>query len=162
MARIHHSRTLAVIFCFFLAWALPAAAQDALRLQVTAGNGDRVTFGFSELDALPQSEFTTTTIWTDGEVRISGVPLKALLDAVKAEGSTIEMVALNDYLVTMPYDALEEDVPLVATRMNGNVMSVRDKGPFWVVYPYDSHWKYRTETKYAQSIWQLSRVNVVD
>ena len=162
MARVHHSRKLAVLFCFFLDWALPAAAQEARRLQVTDGNGDRVTLGFDELDALPQSEFTTSTIWTDGKVRFSGVPLKALLESVEETGSTIEMVALNDYLVTMPYDALEEEVPLVATRMNGEHMSVRDKGPFWVVYPYDSHWKYRTETKYAQSIWQLNRLNVVD
>ncbi|WP_083957687.1 molybdopterin-dependent oxidoreductase [Tateyamaria omphalii] len=162
MARIHHSRTLAGLFCFFLAWALPAMAQEALRLHVTDGNGDTVTLDYDQLDALPQSEFTTSTIWTDGTVQFSGVPLKALLDAVEVEGAVVEMIALNDYLVTLPYDELEEDVPLVATRMNGEYMSVRDKGPFWVVYPYDRHWRYRTETTYAQSIWQLTRLNVVD
>ncbi|KIC50391.1 molybdopterin-dependent oxidoreductase [Tateyamaria sp. ANG-S1] len=162
MARTHHSRRLAVLFCFFLVWVLPVMAQDALGLQVTDGNGDTITFGFDQLDALPQSEFTTSTIWTDGKVRFSGVPLKALLDSVEAQGNTVKMIALNDYAVTMPFDELEEDVPLVATRMNGEHMSVRDKGPFWLVYPYDRNWRYRTETKYALSIWQLNRLKVVD
>ena len=41
-------------------------------------------------------------------------------------------------------------------------MSIRDKGPLWVVYPYDSSADYRTEVIYSRSIWQLDRIEVVD
>jgi hypothetical protein len=39
-------------------------------------------------------------------------------------------------------------------------MSVRDKGPLWVIYPYDSD-DYRSEVIYSRSIWQLDRLEVV-
>jgi hypothetical protein len=45
--------------------------------------------------------------------------------------------------------------------MDGNAMSVRDKGPLWVIYPYDSDAAYRTEVIYSRSIWQLDRLEVV-
>lgn len=157
------ARILGVVYVL-CAWSLPVWAQDTLSLQITFGTGgsEVIELSLDELDALQQSEFTTTTIWTDGNISFSGVPLKPLLDSVGANGTTVEMVALNDYLVSIPFMELEGDAPLLATRMNGETMSVRDKGPFWIVFPYDSDPKYRTETKYAQSIWQLNRLKVVD
>jgi hypothetical protein len=37
-------------------------------------------------------------------------------------------------------------------------MSLREKGPLWVIYPYDSDPAYRTEETYSRSIWQLNRL----
>ena len=164
MARRHHSRTLAALFLLLLGWITPALAQPAMMLEVTdsSSESDTVAFSLVDLDALEQVTFSTTTIWTDGEVTFSGVPLKALLSAHDTTGSTVEMVALNDYKVSMPLSMLEDNAPIVATRMNGETMSVREKGPYWVVFPYDRDPKYRTETTYAFSIWQLNRLKVVD
>ena len=39
-------------------------------------------------------------------------------------------------------------------------MSVREKGPLWIVYPYDSNIAFQTETIYARSIWQLDRISI--
>ena len=41
-------------------------------------------------------------------------------------------------------------------------MSLRDKGPLWIVYPFDSNPSYSTEVTYARSIWQLDRIEVLD
>ncbi len=164
MTHTHHSRILAGFLAVFASAATPVLAQDALALQITAAASasEPVELSLEALDALDQSTFTTTTIWTDGETRFSGVPLKALLAHLGAQGSTVEMVALNDYAVTMPIAELEDDAPIIATRMNGETMSVRDKGPYWVVFPYDSDPKYKTEVNYSRSIWQLNRVRVID
>jgi hypothetical protein len=35
---------------------------------------------------------------------------------------------------------------------------VRDKGPLWVVYPYDSKPDYQSELIYVRSIWQLAQM----
>jgi hypothetical protein len=35
---------------------------------------------------------------------------------------------------------------------------VRDKGPLWLVYPYDSVSAYQTEVIYARSIWQVKQM----
>ena len=136
----------------------------AMGLQITDVTSPEldVTLSLEELDALAQTEFSTTTIWTDGVDTFSGVSLKTLLSHLNATGKTIEMIALNDYAVSMPMAELDGDAPIIATRMNGQSMSVRDKGPYWVIYPYDSDPSYRTETVYARSIWQLNRLKVID
>ncbi len=133
-----------------------------LQLEATSSHSGQQTLSLEALDALPQSAFVTTTIWTDGAVAFSGVSLKTLLDHFMAKGVEVELVALNDYAIKIPFEELEDDIPIIATRMGGEVMSVRDKGPFWLVYPYDSDPKYRSEVVYSRSIWQLSRVKVLD
>ncbi|WP_415922270.1 molybdopterin-dependent oxidoreductase [Tateyamaria sp. SN6-1] len=143
--------------------SLPARADTTMSLKISGtGANAPVVLTLEDLDAMPQVSFSTSTIWTDGDVTFSGVPLKALLQDAAETGTTVEMVALNDYKVAMPLSELEDGAPIVATRMDGAVMSVRDKGPFWVVFPYDADAKYQTETIYSYSIWQLNRLEVVD
>jgi len=164
MTKTIYSRILTVFFVLLSFSIAPAIGQDVMGLQVTASSSqpDNFELKLDMLDALDQVEFTTTTIWTDGETQFSGVSLKALLTHLGLAGSSIEMVALNDYAVTMPVADLEDGAPIVATRMNGEIMSVRGKGPYWVVFPYDSDPRYSTETVYSRSIWQLNRLKVIE
>jgi hypothetical protein len=48
----------------------------------------------------------------------------------------------------------------VAYLRNGAEMSMRDKGPLWIVYPYDAKPDYQSELIYSRSIWQLDRIEV--
>ncbi len=164
MLRKHHSRIHAFLTVLLIGWHVPAFAQSVMALQVTpsASQSQPVELSLADLDAMAQVTFTTSTIWTDEDVTFSGVPLKVLLAEIGARGTAIEMVALNDYKVTLPVTALEDSAPSVATRMDGAPMSVRDKGPYWVVFPYDQDLKYQSETIYSFSIWQLNRLKVVD
>ena len=158
------TRALLGAIALALSMTTPALGQDVMPLQVTTADTDAAAIELSleTLDSLDQISFTTTTIWTDGDVQFSGVSLKVLLAYLDVDGQSLEMVALNDYAVSIPLADLEEGAPILATRMNGETMSVRDKGPYWVVFPYDSDPKYSTETNYARSIWQLNRLKVVD
>lgn len=158
------SGCFAAVLATALFLAAPAIGQDVFNLQVTASQARAAPTALSleTLDGFEQVTFTTTTTWTDGEVEFSGVPIKTLLSQLGVEGETLQMIALNDYAVSMPISELEDDAPIVATRMNGAPMTVRDKGPFWVVYPYDSDEKYRTETVFSRSIWQLNRLRVMN
>ena len=119
-------------------------------------------FDLDMLKAMPVHGFDTTTTWTDGSHRFEGVPLKALLDAVGAEGATITATALNNYAVEIPAEAIEENVPIVAYHIDGETFSRRDKGPLWIVFPYDSDAKYQTELVYGWSIWQLSKLTIAE
>lgn len=114
------------------------------------------------LDTLTQHEFATSTIWTEGVITFRGVLLRDLLAASDAQGSTLTLTALNDYSVSMPAADATADGPLVAYRMNGAPMPVRDKGPVWLLYPYDTHPEFRSELTYARSIWQLAHIEVGD
>jgi hypothetical protein len=37
-------------------------------------------------------------------------------------------------------------------------MTVREKGPLWIVYPYDKNEKFQTEEIYARSVWSLWKI----
>jgi hypothetical protein len=129
---------------------------------ISATNSEgQALFDRAMLEALETSAFATTTIWTQGTPTFVGVPLSALLEAVGAEGTMLRASAINDYTVEIPVTDAVAGGPIVAYLMDGEPMSVREKGPLWVIYPYDSSSAYQTENIYARSIWQLNRIEVV-
>ncbi|GMG81492.1 molybdopterin-dependent oxidoreductase [Paralimibaculum aggregatum] len=117
-------------------------------------------FDLAMLEALPQTRFRTSTIWTDGEVAFTGVALADLLARLGVGAGMLRAVAINDYKIDIPVSDAVEGGPMIAYRIDGETMSVRQKGPLWVVYPYDSKAEYRSEIIYARSIWQLDRIIV--
>ncbi|QDC10758.1 oxidoreductase [Oceanicola sp. D3] len=118
-------------------------------------------FDLAMLEALGATTIETTTIWTEGTKTFEGVPLSLLVERLGIEGETLRATAINDYSVEIPLTDAIEGGPIVAYRMDNDEMSVRDKGPLWIVYPYDSSDDYRTEVIYSRSIWQLDRIEAV-
>ncbi|HBQ6508802.1 TPA: oxidoreductase, partial [Klebsiella variicola subsp. variicola] len=43
-------------------------------------------------------------------------------------------------------------------KMNGEYMRVRDKGPLFIVYPYDSSTELQNQIYYSRSAWQVSKI----
>ena len=128
---------------------------------ITNTNGEgKVAFDLEMLKALPVTTFKTKTTWTEGEKSFTGVSMQALLAAVGATGTVAKSIALNDYGVDIPVTDAVTDGPIVAYLMDDQPMSVRDKGPLWIVYPFDAKPQYRTEETYSKSIWQLSRIEL--
>jgi len=121
---------------------------------------DAAAFDLDMLESLDATQITTDTNWTEGVHTFTGVWLDILLDHIMANGSTISAVAINDYSVDIPVSDAQEGGPIVAYSMDGKPMSRRDKGPLWVIYPYASSSKYRSEVIYSRSIWQLDRMEI--
>jgi len=126
----------------------------------TNAGEDVAEFDLAMLEALPATEYTTETIWTEGEHVFRGVTLGELINAVGAEGSSISAIAINDYAIDIPMSDATDGSALVAYRLDGETMSIREKGPLWIVYPYSSDPKYRAEIIYARSIWQLKELEI--
>ncbi|MCP1199071.1 molybdopterin-dependent oxidoreductase [Notoacmeibacter sp. MSK16QG-6] len=125
-----------------------------------ANQNGKAVFDKDMLEALPTKSFRTSTIWTEGSHTFTGVALNDFLKAVGADGKTINAIALNDYAVEIPVSDAIDNGPIIAYQMDGKAMSVRDKGPLWIVYPYDANADYRTEMIYSRSIWQLNRIEI--
>ncbi|RMH38961.1 MAG: oxidoreductase [Alphaproteobacteria bacterium] len=145
---------------------LPAPSAEPIltitgNVAVTNANGG-AAFDLDLLKGLPATTFTTTTIWTDAPHSFTGVPLATLLDAVGARGEVVHATAINDYSIEIPVAAITADAPVVTYLMDGKPMSVRDKGPLWILYPFDDKPEYRTEVNYSRSIWQLDRLEIED
>jgi hypothetical protein len=161
---------VALLACAVLV-AGPAAAEELstptgeVLLTVTGAisatnEGDAAVFDFDMLKAVGEVTFSTSTPWTEGKQDFTGVPLEALLRVVGATGSTLTSKAINDYAVDIPASDAVTNGPIIAYLLNGEPMSVREKGPLWVVYPYDSKDEYRAEVYYSRSIWQLTSIDV--
>ncbi|MBN8290951.1 oxidoreductase [Rhodobacter sp. NTK016B] len=114
-----------------------------------------------DLRALPQEVFLSGTIWTDGVTEFTGVPVSALLAHVGTGPRDVTVIAFNDYAVDIPASDIGPRYPIVAYLRDGAEFPLRDKGPFWIVYPYDAGPEYRTDETYARSVWQLARIRVV-
>ncbi|MGZ3217119.1 putative pterin-binding protein [Paracoccus sp. T5] len=146
----------AVMTAGFAATALPAASEEP----ILTVEGPQGTASY-DLEALKEMEavtFTTSTIWTDGPHEYTGVPLRDLLEHAGITEGSVQATAINDYAVEIPLDEVTEHHPIVAYHMDGEPMSIREKGPLWVIYPFDSDAALRAEVIYSRSIWQLARI----
>ena len=117
-------------------------------------------FDLEMLQALPSHSFVTSTIWTDGAQSFEGVELSVIADLVGFEGDTLSASAVNDYTIEIPIADAAPGRAMIAYMRNGNPMPLRDKGPLWIVYPFDSSSDFQSETIYSRSIWQLNRIAV--
>jgi len=146
------------------ALALPAPKQRvvlSLSGHITHRNaGAQADFDLEMLEALPQHSFTTQTPWDKTPRKFTGPLLRDVLEAAGAQGQVLHAVALNDYKVDIPaQDAQQFDV-IVAHHIDDQPMRVRDRGPLFIVYPYDTDPVLRNGRFFSRSIWQLRRLDV--
>lgn len=113
------------------------------------------------LEALGTTGFATVTPWYDHPVQFEGVRMVRLMEAVGATGDTIICTALNDYETRIPISDFATFDVLLAMKRDGQYMPVRDKGPLFIVYPFDSDKGLQNQRYYGRSAWQLSRITVV-
>jgi len=122
---------------------------------------DTLQFDRTTLANLDDSVIETSTIWTNDQHTFQGVSLRTLTELLGVDTGMLLATAMNDYTVEIPVSDATQDGPIIAYLMDGEEMSIREKGPLWVVYPYDSSPKYRTAVIHARSIWQLDRIEAV-
>jgi hypothetical protein len=150
----------------FLAQAAPA---DAPLLTVSGphlgppARGGRVDFDRSALQRLAQRKIVTATPWYSDAIEFSGPLLRDVLAAAGADvtaAGNARCTALNDYRVEIPLEDVRRYDVIVALLLNGKPMSVREKGPLFVMYPFDEQQQLRTSTYYSRCIWQLKAIEL--
>jgi hypothetical protein len=155
-----------------LAAALPAA--PAVALDAPAGpvvltvsgrvrkpnQGEAAHFDMAMLERLPQHSFVTRTPWYSVPHKFTGPLLRDVLAACGAQGSNVRATALNDYRVDLPFEDAQRFDVLVARLRDDKPMAVRDKGPLFIIYPFDSGAELRTTVYYSRSAWQLKSLEV--
>jgi hypothetical protein len=123
----------------------------------TTNNGDAAVFDRPMLETLGTSSIETTNPWYNGIVRFDGVRMDALMRFVGATGDTLTVVALNDFSTEIPISDFVRYGVLLALKRDGNYMPVRDKGPLFIVYPYDSSPELHAQKYFNRSAWQVAR-----
>jgi hypothetical protein len=120
----------------------------------------KAEFDLAMLQALPRSEFSTSTIWTDGLQNFAGVRIADLLARLGSDAAEIDAAAGNDYEFRFPVsDAVAHDA-IIAYERNGAPLPADNKGPLWIVYPYDRDPVLATERFTSQSVWNLETMTL--
>lgn len=166
-----HSRLFTLALCAALLGSVATAAtlptpEGRILLKVsgaiTQTNGEGVAqFDQAMIEALPQRETVTETPWFEGPQTFTGPLLSDLMAAVGAAGGELRIEAVNEYAATMPWTDIEAVPVILAVRHNGALMSVRDKGPLFVVYPFDEHPELHDEVYFSRSVWQVVAIEVL-
>ncbi len=113
-----------------------------------------------QIEAIGLKVLETKTPWTDGVKRFEGVLLCDLLRYLGAEGESIAATALNDYAANIPTSDCRDYDVLLALKMDGAYMTVRNKGPIWVIYPQDHHPELDRPVVHSRWVWQLKSLKV--
>ncbi|MBN8872616.1 MAG: molybdopterin-dependent oxidoreductase [Rhodospirillales bacterium] len=122
--------------------------------------GGHARFDRQMLEALGPYGFTTRTPWYDGPMRFDGVRMSSLMEAVQAHGESVIATALNDYETHIPISDFAEYGVLLAMKRNGEYMPVRDKGPLFILYPFDENPTLQIQKIYGRCAWQLARMTI--
>ena len=129
--------------------------------KIAAANGQATAqFDRAALEALGMVSVVTNTPWYKEPVKFEGVPLAKLMAAVGARGERLAVVALNDYSAEVPMEDVNKYNVILALKRNGEYMPVRDKGPLFVIYPFDSDPDLKNQKYYSRSVWQVARIEV--
>lgn len=153
----------ALVVCLLAPALSPASHTHAFEigaLMVRTGDETRAVLTPAELEAMPQTALVTDTPWTGENTKFTGVLLRDLLSALEVDGEVIHATALNDYKVDLPRDDATTYDVLVATRIDGKRMSIRDKGPFWIIYPLSQNPDLLDLGAEDKMIWQLAELAV--
>lgn len=117
-----------------------------------------VALSLEEIEAMGPASMTTTTPWHDVPTRFDGVLAASLVDKLAPGAKILEMTALNDYRVVVEVSDLRRYSAMIVTRVGGEPMKVRDRGPLWLLYPFDRYEEVRTPDYVARMIWQLKEI----
>lgn len=137
-----------------------AAGPDDVVLTISGklANGEAVDFTLSELEALGTTTITTTSPWEDVAITYEGVPMATLMQAVGASGGTATITALYKYRTEVPVSDFTDHGVILASRNNGERMAISNKGPLFVIYPFDDKPELDTELYHARSAWQVRSI----
>ena len=134
-----------------------------LSIQALENSGCASTkqFNSAQLLALPQQQFVTKHSWSEEAETFSGPLLEDVLNTTCNNTQKIKLTALNDYAIDMDFSEVKKYQPIIALSVNGKRLSIREKGPLWVMLALDEH-KIKDRSLDGLMIWQLSDIEILE
>ncbi len=72
---------------------------------------------------------------------------------------TVKVTALNDYWASLPVAEAEQYPVILATRQDGKVLTRRNKGPIFIIYPLSDYPDLDQERTHSFMVWQAVRID---
>ena len=116
----------------------------------------------STLERMGLVTYSIEDPWRKTRTAYTGVLVSELMKmaAVPPSATSLHMTALDDYEVDLATAAAQKYPMLLATRLDGNYMSVDDGGPTRLIYPYDTSPELDALATKDQLIWSIKTLEV--
>ena len=127
-------------------------------------NADRreiLSLSLDSMKSLGWETLETNTPWSPNLTVFGGVPLADLLAHAGIRSARVLAIALNDYQAEINVEDAVKWEAFVACEADGQPMSVREKGPCWIVFPWSQHLELNNGDVQAISVWQLSTLRAL-
>ena len=70
------------------------------------------------------------------------------------------MSALDSYKISFDYQRIKKFQPILALQVDGKLLTVRTKGPIWVILPLDKYEALDAAIYHDFMVWQLVKLDV--
>lgn len=117
-------------------------------------------FSEKQLEELPQKTFKTKHTWSNIAQEFSGPLLADVLKLVCANVRDIYMRSLDQYSVMVNFQTAEKYQPILALKINGQSLTIREKGPVWLMVDTDGY-KIPTRALDNMLVWQLYYIRIL-
>ena len=124
--------------------------------------GSAAQFDMAMLEQLPQHSFVTSTPWYLDAAQVQRPTAARRAGRRGADGQQPARRRPQRLPAsTLPFDGPRSSFDVLLARLlDDKPMAVRDKGPLFIIYPFDSSAELRTTVYYSRSAWQLKSLEV--
>ncbi|QRP44698.1 sulfite oxidase-like oxidoreductase [Amycolatopsis sp. FDAARGOS 1241] len=123
----------------------PRVNLDKWEFSVTTEKGEKRSFSWHEMTALPSEKFAVdihcVTQWTKLDTRWRGVPVATLLGDLDTEADYVMAHSYGGYTTNMPLADLLDGQAWVVYEYNGKPLSPEHGGPARLLVPHLYFWK---------------------
>lgn len=154
---------LRILFSLVFLVALPSVSFAGQVYFLLKGENDKIVqFEVTDqvIEKVGTSRYQAVLPGMDGKPHdVRGPLIRDLLKAAGLSGERAFAVALDKYEVDIPMSDFETYDVIAAIEVDGKAISVRNKGPAWIVYPTVDHPELGENPVYeTRSIWQLKEI----
>ena len=145
----------------FIAPGLSHAGQPIYSVtgKIAAEQGAVRAIGAEDFAKIGPVEIRTKVLTLGEEQRsVKGVLARDLMKYLGAKGEYMKLVALDGYIIDVPVADIRKYDVVIATEIDGKTLSVRDKGPAWLIYPVSDHQELDDTVYEARSVWQIRTI----
>ena len=148
-----------ITYVIFLICSISSSLAQDLKTELELPSGSKI-----ELNSLFLKDYTPyalkmDTPWFANNSIFEGYHFKEILKSFNiSESKTLTVIAYNDYSVDIPVKDVYEYDMILANRHNGVKMTLRAKGPFILLYPFNIRKELTTAAYYAKCPWQIKKI----
>jgi hypothetical protein len=146
---------LSLSFLFNIAYA-----EKAITTVYDKNNNIVLEIKESELKNYKQMSFSSKTPWYPEIKKFDGISFRDVLEKAKIkENSKLQIVAWNNFEVEVPAEDGYKYKTILTTHINGKRITLRDKGPLFLMYPLDDNPILNTGMYFNRSAWQIKEIH---